>query len=125
MRAAAQRASALCVALAAAWAGAWALVISLLGLAMASQKPDPTVPDGDPCCGYPDTWGEVAASAGAGSLGLAITAGLLCVAGAATMFALTGRVPRIVRRRRLALRLAVYTSLGLSLSIAVALLHPW
>jgi hypothetical protein len=37
-----------------------ALFLTLLSVAVSAQQPDPTVPDGDPCCGHPDTWGEVA-----------------------------------------------------------------
>jgi hypothetical protein len=40
----------------AAWSAYW---VFLFG-AIAAQKPDPTAPDGDPCCPTPDTWGEVA-----------------------------------------------------------------
>lgn len=44
-----------------------ALVLAFLNVAVSAQQPDPTVPDGDPCCGHPDTWGEVAlGSMGAG-----------------------------------------------------------
>jgi hypothetical protein len=28
--------------------------------AVSLAAPDPTIPDGDPCCGHPDSWGEVA-----------------------------------------------------------------
>jgi hypothetical protein len=37
-----------------------ALFLALLSVTVAAQHPDPTVADGDPCCGHPDTWGEVA-----------------------------------------------------------------
>jgi hypothetical protein len=37
-----------------------ALFLTLLSVAVSAQHPDPTVPDGDPCCGHPDTWGDVA-----------------------------------------------------------------
>jgi hypothetical protein len=37
-----------------------ALFLTLLSAAVSTQHPDPTVPDGDPCCGHPDTWGDVA-----------------------------------------------------------------
>lgn len=33
-------------------------MFALTGLVWA-QMPDPSVPSGDPCCGYPDTWREV------------------------------------------------------------------
>lgn len=37
-----------------------ALGIAVLNVLIAAQYPDPSVPNGDPCCGHPDTWGEVA-----------------------------------------------------------------
>jgi len=37
-----------------------ALFLTLLSVAVSAQQPDPTIPDGDPCCGHPDTWGAVA-----------------------------------------------------------------
>jgi hypothetical protein len=37
-----------------------ALALAFFNVAVSAQQPDPTVPDGDPCCGHPDTWGEVA-----------------------------------------------------------------
>jgi hypothetical protein len=39
---------------------------------IAVQAPDPFIPNGDPCCGHPDTWGEVAE-------GVALTLGLVVV----------------------------------------------
>ena len=47
--------------------GLGAMLLSLYGAlwvtlsaAITAQRPDPTVPDDDPCCTYPDTWHEVA-----------------------------------------------------------------
>lgn len=40
----------------AAW---FATVMLLFGGLINAQEPDPAVNDGDPCCGYPDTWNEV------------------------------------------------------------------
>lgn len=48
--------------------------IILLGGAVSAQAPDPFVADGDPCCGHPDTWTEVAT-------GLAWTLGLIVIEG--------------------------------------------
>ena len=60
-------------------AGAALMLVALHGAGwvalsalLAAQTPDPSIPDGDPCCGHPDTWGEVAS-------GLAWTFGLLLV----------------------------------------------
>jgi drug/metabolite transporter (DMT)-like permease len=80
----------------------------------AGMVPDPSIMDGDPCCGHPDTWNEVYASAGAGvaaafvvGLILALAVGLLSVAS-------TGERPRIKRLLLIpvataALALAVFT----------------
>ena len=34
--------------------------VAVLGVAVAAQRPDPAVSNGDPCCPHPDTWREVA-----------------------------------------------------------------
>jgi hypothetical protein len=57
-----------------------ALALAFLTVVVSAQHPDPTVPDGDPCCGHPDTWGEVA-------LGLVFAAMLLLGAGAVAYLA--------------------------------------
>lgn len=36
--------------------GAYGALVALL---FSPQKPDPAIPDGDPCCTHPDTWAEV------------------------------------------------------------------
>ena len=41
-------------------AGLQGILFLLFFAAVSAQVPDPTIPDGDPCCGHPDTWGEVA-----------------------------------------------------------------
>ncbi len=41
-------------------AGLWVSLLAMLYVGVAAQRPDPDVPDGDPCCGHPDTWGDVA-----------------------------------------------------------------
>ena len=40
--------------------GLWVSLFALIAFSVGAQRPDPTVLDGDPCCGYPDTWGDVA-----------------------------------------------------------------
>ena len=84
------------ILLLAAWGALWVM----LAVGISAQAPDPFVIDGDPCCGHPDTWGEVAEGA-AWSLGLALLDALL-VAVAVTLlsWAATRRRPRL---RRLAL----------------------
>jgi hypothetical protein len=80
----------------AAWGVLWVLLVG----AIAAQAPDPFVENGDPCCGHPDTWGEVAAGFG-WTLGYALVDALLiCVAVALLTWATRGRWPRV---RRLAL----------------------
>lgn len=57
--------------------------ITMLGGAISAQAPDPFIADGDPCCGHPDTWGEVATGV-AWTLGLIVVDGLL-LAGAVAL----------------------------------------
>lgn len=59
----------------AAWGAFWVFLFGVI----AAQKPDPTAPDGDPCCATPDSWGEVASWV-AGALVVAALAGALVVA---------------------------------------------
>jgi hypothetical protein len=65
----------------------------LLGAVVAAQRPDPSVPNGDPCCPHPDTWGEVA-SWSFGALSLAsIDALIFTVAVGCLAIAGSGRRP--------------------------------
>jgi hypothetical protein len=69
-----------------------ALALAFLNVGVSAQHPDPTVPDGDPCCGHPDTWGEVA-------LGFVYAAMFLLGAGAVAYLAVQlgpRRLERIV-----------------------------
>ena len=66
---------------AAALAGLGAIFLSG---ANSAQAPDPFIPNGDPCCGHPDTWSEVAAGV-AWTLGCILIDGLL-IAGAVALF---------------------------------------
>lgn len=50
----------------------WGLAWLALSAGVSAQLPDPSIGDGDPCCGHPDNWGEVAG-------GLAYTAVLAVV----------------------------------------------
>jgi hypothetical protein len=75
-------AAVIAVALAAAALAGFGYIFLLA--AMSAQAPDPFIPDGDPCCGHPDTWGEVATGA-AWSLGFLLIDGLL-IAGAVALF---------------------------------------
>lgn len=80
------------------WFGFFAAMIGALS---ALQMPDASVPDGDPCCGYPDDWGDVALWLGGA---LVVGAGVLALgylAGHALRFAAVGRPPAARTRRRL------------------------
>jgi hypothetical protein len=60
------------------------LAVILLGGAISARAPDPFIPNGDPCCGHPDTWGEVASGVG-WTLGYVVLDGVL-IAGAVALF---------------------------------------
>jgi hypothetical protein len=76
---------------------AWGVLWILLGGAISAQAPDPFVADGDPCCGHPDTWGEVAAGV-AWTLGLVVVDALLvCVAITLLTWAVARRRPSLKR----------------------------
>src|SRR3954471_11610284 len=81
----------LCVGLAIVW----------LTVAAAAQRPDATVPDGDPCCGHPDTWGEVFRGIATGMAEAALCAGLLYTAITLSQLAAQGVKPRLWSLRRL------------------------
>jgi hypothetical protein len=98
----------------AAWGVSW---VVLFGSA-AANAPDPFVPDGDPCCGHPDTWGEVAVAV-AWTLALAAVAGLVaCVAVALIAWAAAGR--RIGLRRLATVPAAAAIASGSALAVAIA-----
>lgn len=76
---------------------AWGVLWILLGGAISAQAPDPFVADGDPCCGHPDTWGEVAAGV-AWTLGsVVLDALLVCLAITLLSWAATRRRPSLKR----------------------------
>jgi len=102
-------------ALALAWFPFW---LTLLTVAVAAQRPDPAVPDGDPCCGHPDTWGEVAGGLAFGLLSGVVTAGLLAGAAACAAVAALGRPPRWTSGRRAR---RVVTGWAVVLVVALAL----
>jgi hypothetical protein len=63
--------------------GTWVSLLALIySSALRLPDPDPAL-DGDPCCGYPDTWSEVvlggtyAVATGIAALGLITAGGLL------------------------------------------------
>lgn len=82
--------------LAATW---FPLMLGLLMFFIGAQQPDPSVPDGDPCCGHPDTWWEVLSGVGFGALCMIVALGPLTVAAAAVVGVAEGRPPRWIRAR--------------------------
>lgn len=78
----------------------WGALWVMLAVGISAQAPDPFVIDGDPCCGHPDTWGEVTEGA-AWSLGLALIDALLAAVAVALVGWAAGR--RRPRAKRLAL----------------------
>jgi hypothetical protein len=74
-------------------AAAWGSLFVLLVGAVSAQEPDPSIPSGDPCCGHPDTWGEVAWGGGVTLVYAAVDGALFAVAGALVWWAIRGRWP--------------------------------
>lgn len=107
-------------ALPAALVGLYGLLLALFFVALAAQRPDSSVPDGEPCCPHPDTWGEVVGGVAAAVLP-GVAAGGLVLAGLALAWtAVTGRAPRRVARRGPLLRAAVgMWVLALTVSVSV------
>jgi hypothetical protein len=68
--------------------------LAVFGLTALGQRPDPSVADGDPCCTYPDTWGDIIESVAFGAALAVAAAGLLIAAARALEFALLGRAGR-------------------------------
>ena len=94
-----------------------AVYLALLTAVISAQQPDPTIPDGDPCCGHPDTWGDVAlgfASAGACVLGAVAVTYVAVLLG---RYAGSGSTPTDRQRRRAA---GAVAWIGLVLALIVA-----
>lgn len=73
---------------------AYGTMLLVFLVAGAGEAPDPYVPDGDPCCGHPDTWGDVAWG-GVWSLVLAVVVSLPAGCALALLsFAVRTRWPR-------------------------------
>lgn len=83
--------------LAAAWFPAWA---TLLFVFVGLERPDPTVPDGDPCCGHPNSCAESATYLGYAALWAVLAAGPLTLASAAAWAIVHGAVPPALLTRR-------------------------
>jgi hypothetical protein len=101
--------------------GSFAAMLALLYTSeLRSPDPDPRL-DGDPCCGYPDTWADVAIG---GVYFLVVAFVALAALGAGGILAsgaILGRFPAGLRRReRLLGRLGAAAALG-----AVAVPASW
>lgn len=62
----------------------WLMLMVLLGSSYTWLIPDPAVLDGDPCCGHPDTWGEVRWSLVVGMIAIWIP--VLVLSGSVSLF---------------------------------------
>ncbi len=96
---------------------AWCSLLVLLAGAIAAQRPDPSIADGDPCCGHPDTWGEVFAGAGYALVTAALVGLIAAIACGLLVFAARERHARL---RRLAL-VPVATTLTTAVALGVAI----
>jgi hypothetical protein len=83
---------------------------ALFGIAIASitalaatERPDPSIPNGDPCCWHPDTWAEVAGGLTWAAGTVLACAALVYVAIALGKFAWSGTWRHLRRGRRLGL----------------------
>ena len=75
----------------------WGVAFIMLVAGISSQTPDPFIADGDPCCGHPDTWGEVAVGVSWALALVLLDALLVCIAAALLSWATTRRWPRLKR----------------------------
>jgi hypothetical protein len=107
--------------------GLGAMLLSLYGAlwvvlsaAITAQRPDPAVPDGDPCCTHPDTWHEVADGAWQ-TLTLASIDGLLLALGVAfAWYGHGGVAPRWRRLRWFPIGAVAATAIFMALALAIA-----
>ena len=94
-------------------ASAYGVVMVFLIGGITAQTPDRDIPDGDPCCGHPDTWGEVA-------LGFMWTLALAALVGAVLALAVALMV-RGIRQRWLRLRALVFLPASAALLAALTM----
>lgn len=74
---------------------AWGVLFVLLVGASSAQAPDPFAPTGDPCCGHPDTWGQVASGVGWTLVYALLDSLIVCLAVALFVWARALRWPRV------------------------------
>jgi nitrate reductase NapE component len=79
--------------------------------------PDPSVPDGDPCCAYPDTVGEIASASMAG-VGALLVSGALAIFGISAGSLAYSGVQLVKRRLKIATGVLF---LGLALILAATI----
>lgn len=96
-----QRALAALVGLGLLAAGLAGLALALLTIGTAAQVPDPLIADGDPCCGHPDSWVEVAIGVAWGLICLVIDGIIFAGAAAMLRWANAGRWLSLKRLSRL------------------------
>lgn len=96
---------------------AWASLVALLFVGFAAQAPDAFVPDGDPCCGTPDTWREVIEATVPAAVVVVVVSLLLALAFALLTWALRQAWPR---RRTIAFFPAISVA-----ALAVILVVVW
>jgi hypothetical protein len=92
---------------------------SMLGVLIAAQRPDPEIPDGDPCCPHPDTWHEVAQWSCEALTVVSIDALVFTVGVACALFARHGCWPRWRRLRLIALGATTFTAALMGLALLV------
>ncbi len=95
------------------WFGFWWAILGILTL---GQTPDASIPDGDPCCSHPDTWGEVVLGGVGGTLLLVGCGALVYIAFRLAAFALQGVSPSRRQTRRVVLA-ASYIAVILALTL--------
>jgi hypothetical protein len=95
----------LLASLAAAWIP---LGAALLYTVVALERPDPSVPDGDPCCEHPDAYGDVASYLAYAALWAVLAIGPLVLASGACFGVVHGRLPPGLLGRRAAAHAALW-----------------
>lgn len=112
----AKRATAALIGAAVLLLALWTSLFALLFVGFVAQAPDAFAPDGDPCCGTPDTWSQIFTETIAAAVAVVAVALLFALAFGLLVWARRSRWPG---RRTLAAFPAVALGL-LALALAVA-----